>query len=137
MYKIIDKEIDISDIIGAIKSPKAGAIVTFIGTTRDFSMGKKVVSLEYDAYIEMAERKLKEIGDDVKKKWDIEGIAIVHRRGKLDIGEASVCIGVSSAHRREAFEACHYAIDRLKEIAPIWKKETYEGGKKVWIEGGV
>lgn len=134
MYKIIDKEIDINEIINMVKNPKAGAIVTFIGTTRDFSRGKKVLSLEYDAYVIMAERKLREIGEEIKKKWDIENIAIVHRIGKLYIGEASVGIAVSSAHRKEAFEACHYAIDRLKEIVPIWKKEVYEG-KEVWIEG--
>jgi molybdopterin synthase catalytic subunit len=104
----------------------------FIGTTRDHSDGKKVLSLEYEAYEPMATAVLHEIERTARARWPIENIAIVHRIGKVEIGEASVVIAVSAVHRREAFEACRWAIDTLKKDAPIWKKERFEGGS-AWV----
>lgn len=111
-----------------------GAVVTFIGAVRNNSDGKKVLYLEYEAYPEMAKKKLEEIAAEAKKKWPIEEIAVTHRLGRMEIGEISVVIAVSSGHRTAAFQACQYTIDRIKEIVPIWKKEFYEDGS-AWIEG--
>ncbi len=115
-----------------VADPRAGAIVTFIGTVRDHARGKRVCYLEYEAYAEAAVDAFAQIAAEIRQRWDILGIAIAHRTGRLEIGEASVVIAVSSAHRAEAFEACQYAIERLKQIAPIWKKEVYEDGE-IWI----
>ena len=110
----------------------AGAIATFLGTTRDHNVGREVTVLEYEAYPEMAISEMKRIGEEAAREFGVEAVAIVHRVGVVPIGEASVAIAVSSAHRDAAFRACRFAIDRLKEIVPIWKKEHYVGGQ-VWI----
>lgn len=115
--------------------PEDGALVLFEGVVRNNARGKAVRFLEYDAYESMALRKLEEIGTLAKKQFDIREIAIVHRLGHMEIGECSVVIAVASAHRGPAFEACRLAIDKIKEIVPIWKKEFYDDGE-VWIEGG-
>ncbi len=115
-----------------VADPRAGAIVTFVGTVRDHARGKRVRYLEYEAYAEAAVDAFAQIAAEIRQRWDVLGIAIAHRTGRLEIGEASVVIAVSSAHRAEAFEACRYAIERLKQIAPIWKKEVYDDGE-VWI----
>ena len=106
--------------------------MTFVGTTRDHNEGRKVLSLEYEAYREMAEKELARLGEQAKKKWNIRRMAISHRIGLVKIGEPSVIIAVSAAHRGDAFEACRFAIEELKRSVPIWKKETFEGGE-VWI----
>jgi len=111
----------------------AGAIVTFVGITRNVFEGKKVLKLEYECYVPMAERKLLELCGLVRGRWDITKIAIAHRTGTVPVGESSVIIAVSSVHRKEALEATHYAIDELKATVPIWKKEFFEGGD-VWKE---
>ncbi|HID87231.1 MAG TPA: molybdenum cofactor biosynthesis protein MoaE [Anaerolineae bacterium] len=116
-----------------MEHPGAGAIATFLGTVRDHSRGRRVLYLEYDAYPEMAERTLRQIGEEIRERWGLDRVAIVHRIGRLEIGEASVAIAVAAPHRAEAFEACRYAVDRLKEIVPIWKKEVWEGGE-YWVE---
>ncbi|MDW7981552.1 MAG: molybdopterin converting factor subunit 1 [Thermomicrobium sp.] len=115
-----------------VADPRAGAIVTFVGTVRDHARGKRVRYLEYEAYAEAAVDSFAQIAEEIRQRWDVLGVAIAHRTGRLEIGEASVVIAVSSAHRAEAFEACRYAIERLKQIAPIWKKEVYDDGE-VWI----
>src|SRR5262249_39931965 len=112
--------------------PKTGATVTFIGTTRDHNDGRTVTRLEYEAYPEMALAEMRKIGELATQRWPIAAVAIVHRIGVVPIGDASVVIAVSAAHRRAAFEACHFAIDLLKEVVPIWKKEHFDGGE-VWI----
>src|SRR5207244_8415784 len=109
------------------------AIATFTGTVRDNSRARRVLYLEYEAYRPMAERKLGELAAEVARRWECR-IALRHRLGRLEIGEASVMVAVSSPHRATAFEACRYAIDTLKVTVPIWKKEVWEGGE-VWIEG--
>lgn len=106
----------------------AGAIVTFIGTVRDHGRGKPVVRLDYESYAPAAERMLAQIGDEISQRWGISDVAIAHRTGSLAIGEISVVISVASAHRDAAFEASRYAIERIKEIVPIWKKEHYADG---------
>ena len=115
-----------------IENPAAGGQVFFIGTVRNHSRGKKVIRLEFEAYEPMAKSEMEKIAIQIKEKWPIDRIAIHHRTGSLSIGEAAVIIAVSSAHRKEAFEACRYAIDTLKETVPIWKKEIFEDGE-VWV----
>ncbi|MCX8278083.1 MAG: molybdenum cofactor biosynthesis protein MoaE [Dehalococcoidia bacterium] len=109
-----------------------GAVVTFLGNTRDHNQGRIVDYLDYEAYQPMAENKMAEIIKEMRCKWDLGKIAIAHRTGQVDIGETSMVVAVGSAHRRPAFESALYFIDRLKEIVPIWKKEIFEGGE-VWI----
>ncbi len=132
MFEIVDHPIDAAAVTAAVAGPTRGATVTFIGTTRDHNDGRTVTRLEYEAYPEMALAEMRKIGDTAKERWPIAAIAIVHRIGVVPIGAASVVIAVSSAHRVAAFEACHFAIDRLKEVVPIWKKEHFDGGE-VWI----
>lgn len=133
MFRVTEDEITAQMVIGAVEHPSAGAIVTFLGTVRDHSQGKRVLYLEYDAYPEMAEMTLRQIGEEIRERWGLDRVAIVHRVGRLEIGEASVAIAVAAPHRAEAFEACRYAIDRLKEMVPIWKKEVWEGSEH-WVE---
>ena len=109
-------------------------MATFAGVVRDNSQGRTTQYLEYDAYASMAEKKLAEIGEEVQARWDVDRVAILHRVGRLEIGEISVLIAVSAAHRGPALEGCGYAIDRLKEVVPIWKKEVWADGE-AWIEG--
>ena len=134
MFKIIKGEIDLDKLIKYVSDSRAGAITTFLGVTREDSEGRKVLYLDYDAYQEMAEKKMEEIGDEIKGKWKICKIAIIHRVGRLKVGEVSVAIAVSTPHRKEGFQSCKYAIDRIKEIAPIWKKEVWKGGEE-WKGG--
>ncbi len=112
--------------------PGAGAITTFIGTVRAHGRGRAVTHLEYEAYAPAAELTLAQIGDEIRERWGINHVAIIHRVGSLTVGEASVVISVASAHRDAAFEACRYAIERIKEIVPIWKKEHYADGA-AWL----
>jgi molybdopterin synthase catalytic subunit len=132
MFRVVRQPIDLSELVRYVTDASAGAIATFIGTTRNNNEGRKVIALDYDAYPEMAEKELKRIGDDARKKWRIERMAIVHRVGPVQITEASVIIAVSAAHRDDAFQACRFAIEEIKKTVPIWKKEVFEGGE-VWI----
>jgi molybdopterin synthase catalytic subunit len=132
MFKIVHATIDLDEILLSVKSPEAGAIDIFIGTTRNHSDGKEVLSLEYEAYEPMALRLMEGVAAEARRRWGINSIAIVHRVGKVEIGEASVIIAVSAAHRQEAFEACRYAIDSLKRDVPIWKKEVFSDGE-AWV----
>jgi molybdopterin synthase catalytic subunit len=132
VYRITTEPIDLGRLVAAVQDPAAGGIATFTGTTRDHNEGRRVTLLEYEAYPGMAEREMERIGAEAARRWPICKIAMVHRAGRVPVGEASVAIAVSAAHRDEAFAACRFAIDRLKEIVPIWKKEHFEGGE-VWI----
>lgn len=132
MFEIVTGPIDVAAVTAAASHPATGATVTFLGTTRDHNEGRQVIRLEYEAYPEMAITEMRKIGETARQRWSIESIAIVHRIGVVPIGEASVAIAVSAGHRVAAFEACHFAIDRLKEVVPIWKKEHFEGGE-IWI----
>ena len=117
----------------ALEREGAGAVVTFVGRVRGSSRGSSVVKLEYEAYPEMAQRVFQQIGDEARERTPVVDIAIHHRTGSLSVGEVSVVIAVSAAHRDQAFDACRFAIDRLKQIAPIWKKEHTADGV-VWVE---
>jgi molybdopterin synthase catalytic subunit len=132
MYEIVSQPIDAAAVTAAVAHPGTGATVTFIGTTRYHNDGRRVIRLEYEAYPEMALTEMRRIGEIARQRWPIERVAIVHRIGVVPLGEASVVIAVSAGHREAAFAACHFAIDRLKEVVPIWKKEHFEGGE-VWI----
>src|SRR5262249_14744281 len=132
MFKIVDHAIDAAAVTAAVADPRTGATVTFIGTTRDHNDGRAVTRWEYEAYPEMALAEMRKIAAVAKQRWPVTAVAIVHRIGVVPIGEASVVIAVSAGHRVAAFEACHFAIDRLKEVVPIWKKEHFEGGE-IWI----
>ena len=132
MFALTDKNILVDDLLAATADPTAGATVLFLGTTRNHNEGREVEELEYEAYAGMAEKELERIAGEAREKWDIVKVAVVHRIGVVPIGEASVMIAVSAAHRGPAFEAARYTIDRLKEVGPIWKKEFFEGGA-VWI----
>ena len=132
MFEITDTPIRIEALTEAVSDSTAGAISTFIGTTRDHNRGRNVVRLEYEAYADMAVSEFEKIAGEASEKWEITRVAISHRIGEVPIGEASVAIAVSAPHRAEAIKACHFAIDRLKVVAPIWKKEYFEGGE-VWI----
>jgi molybdopterin synthase catalytic subunit len=112
----------------------AGAIVTFEGTVRNHARGKRIRYLEYEAYAEMAEQEMARIAAEVERRWQSDRVALVHRIGRLEIGEVSVVVAVACPHRAEAFEACRYAIDTLKTTVPIWKKEVAEDGAE-WVEG--
>jgi MoaE-MoaD fusion protein len=132
MIEIVAHPIDIAAVTAAVADPGTGATVTFIGTTRDHNDGRRVLQLEYEAYAEMALAEIRKIGATLRERWPVTHVAIVHRIGVVPLGEASVVIAVSAGHRGAAFDACRFAIDRLKEVVPIWKKEHFDGGE-VWI----
>jgi molybdopterin synthase catalytic subunit len=134
LYQITRDPIDAQKISRQLLRAADGAICVFEGVVRNNSKGKRTLHLVYEGYETMALKKLEEIGIFVRQAWDIGCVAIIHRLGHLDIGETSVAVIVTSAHRRAAFDACHYAIDKLKKVVPIWKKEFFEDGE-VWIEG--
>jgi molybdopterin synthase catalytic subunit len=116
-----------------VKRASDGAVVTFDGIVRDNFDGRPVRALEYEAYAEMAEKKMAEIGTEVQRKFDVGDIAMVHRLGHLEIGESSIVIAVAAPHRHAAFEACAYAMDRVKEDVPVWKKEFFADGDAHWV----
>lgn len=132
MIHLTEEPLDIANVIASVSSDQAGAMDVFIGTVRNKTQERKVVRLEYEAYDSMAILQMEKVAAQVKEKWPVEKIAIHHRKGILHIGDIAVVIAVSTPHRQEAFEACHYAIDTLKETVPIWKKEIFEDGE-VWV----
>lgn len=134
IYKIVKDIIDVAALVYHVRAPEDGAIVTFDGFVRDHSHGRRTLYLDYEAYESMAIAKMQEIGAAMHEKFPIHRVAIVHRLGRLQIGETSVFIAVSSPHRPAAFDACRYAIDTLKRTVPIWKKEYFEDGA-VWADG--
>ena len=135
VYKIQTAKIKPDALYNAVLSYSDGAVTTFAGVVRDNTKGRGTSYLIYDAYREMAEKKMREIGDEIKDEWGVDRVGMLHRVGRLEIGEISVLIAVSSPHRKASLEACHYAIDRLKQTVPIWKKEVWTDGGEAWIEG--
>jgi len=133
-YEITRDPIPTQNLANRLKAPEDGAAVVFEGIVRNHSRGRRTLYLEYEAYEPMAVRRMEEVGREARAKFPIDRIGMIHRLGRLEIGETSVAIIVTSAHRRAAFEACRFAIDRLKQIVPIWKKEYFEDGA-VWAEG--
>ena len=133
MIKITDDPLSPEAIIERVRRDTSGAVVTFVGATRSHTSDRKVLYLEYEAYRPMADNKLAEIVQEMRERWPVEGVVIAHRLGRLEIGEISLVVAVSSPHRKDAFEACQHSVDRIKQAVPIWKKEFFEGGE-VWIE---
>lgn len=134
IYQIVRERIRTGDLVSRLTRDQDGAAVTFFGIVRDNTRGRKTTHLVYEAYESMALRKMREIGEFVRQRWQIGQMGMVHRLGRLEIGEVSVAIVITSPHRGVAFESCRYAIDRLKRTVPIWKKEFFEDGE-VWVEG--
>ncbi len=132
LVEITDAPVDTQRLLAAVGDPAAGASVLFLGTTRNANAGRRVTRLEYEAFASMAVREMKQLARQARRRWPVIRVAMAHRTGVVPVGEASVGIAVSAGHRAEAFEACHWLIDRLKEIVPIWKKEHDRGGT-VWI----
>jgi len=131
LFEITSEPFSIDDVIARLASPANGAVATFVGVVRGETDGRETEHLEYEAYPDMAEKQLRQIGDEIRERWPtIREVAIVHRTGRLEVGESIVVIAVSSAHRQEVFAATHYAIDRLKQIVPIWKKEVWTDGEE-------
>ncbi len=133
MIRLTRDAIDYHALTDAVRRPHCGAVALFLGTVRDLTGDFVTAFLEYEAYADMAEKKLAEIEADVRRRWPVGEVAIVHRLGRLEVSEVSVAVAVSCPHRAEAFEACRYAIDTLKEIVPIWKKENAPDGTGEWV----
>ncbi len=131
-YEIVSGPIDVNAVIESVRDDGDGGVVTFVGVVRNRNRGKEVLYLEYEAYPEMAVGEMREIGKEIADRWALNHLRIVHRVGRIEIGEASVVIAVAAPHRDVAFEACRFAIDRLKETVPVWKKEVYADGE-VWL----
>jgi molybdopterin synthase catalytic subunit len=131
-YEISDDVLTTESVADLVRSPECGAVTVFLGTARRMSRGREVLYLEYEAYPDMAIHKMRQIGQEIRERWSTDRLAIRHRVGRIELGEASVAIAVATEHLADGFEACRYAIDRLKEIVPIWKKEVWVGGGE-WI----
>jgi molybdopterin synthase catalytic subunit len=136
MVRLTRDAIDLSHVIDQVRRNSCGAVVTFLGTVRDLTGDTVTTALEYEAYPGMAEKKMREIEADVRNRWPLGEIAMIHRLGRLLVGDVAVAVAVSAPHRPEAFEACRHVIDRLKELVPIWKKETTADGTTEWIHPG-
>lgn len=132
LFLVTEQELDINKMTRMVIRREAGAVVTFTGTVREFTHGKKTLSLRYDAYQSMAVKQLQKIGDEIKEKWPEAQTAIWHRTGRLEISDIAVIIAVSTPHRKDAYKANEYAIERIKQIVPIWKQEQWEDGTE-WV----
>ncbi|MED4403778.1 molybdenum cofactor biosynthesis protein MoaE [Metabacillus fastidiosus] len=132
LFEIVHEAISIEAVSKKVFKREAGAVTTFTGIVREFTKGKRTLSLEYVAYEPMAVKMLAQIGTEIKKRWAEAEVAITHRVGKLEISDIAVVIAVSTPHRRDAYEANEYAIERIKQLVPIWKKEIWEDGE-MWI----
>ena len=133
MVRLTRDVIDYHALTEEVRRPGCGAVVTFLGTVRDLTGDRTTVALDYEAYPGMAEKKMAEIEADTRARWPVGEIAMVHRLGHLKVGEISVAVAVSCPHRGQAFDACRHAIDRLKELVPIWKKENWADGRTQWV----
>ncbi len=131
-YEITEKPLSIEECVKKVERREAGAITTFIGTVRELTKGKKTLYLTYEAYVPMAVKKLAEIGEEIKQRWPDAETAISHRIGRLEISDIAVVIAVSTPHRKDAYAANEFAIERIKQMVPIWKKEHWENGE-VWV----
>ena len=136
LFELVRLPIPVAEIVAGMKAPEDGALVVFEGIVRNHSAGRRTLYLDYEAYEPMALSKLSEIGEIMRAQFPVNRLALVHRLGRLEIGETSVLIAVSSAHRRAAFDACRFGIDTLKRTVPIWKKEYFEDGA-IWAEGEI
>jgi molybdopterin synthase catalytic subunit len=134
LIRVTEDPVSAGEASGAVERPEAGAVCVFLGNVRNSNHGREVDYLVYDAYPSMAERVLRSLAEEAVARFRLEDVAILHRTGRLEIGETSLVVAVSSGHRREAFEAGHWFVDELKRKVPIWKKEVWADGEE-WIEG--
>jgi molybdopterin synthase catalytic subunit len=137
MIEITSSPIDHAAVTERLRANHAGAVCTFLGTVRDLTGDRKTVALRYEAYPEMALKKLGELETEARARWPIIELALVHRIGDLGPGEVSVVVAVSTPHRHQAFDACRWLIDTLKAVVPIWKRETWDDGKEEWVHPGL
>ncbi len=133
MVRLTHNVIDYHALVEQVRRHDCGAVVAFLGTVRDLTEGRVTVALDYEAYPGMAEKKMAEIEEETRRRWPVGEMVLAHRLGRLDVGDVSVAVAVSCPHRAQAFEACRYAIDRLKELVPIWKKENWADGSTEWV----
>jgi molybdopterin synthase catalytic subunit len=136
MIRLTPNAIDYQAITERVRRGDCGAVVVFLGTVRDLTGERLTVALDYEAYPQMAEKKMAEIEADTRDRWPVGEIVLEHRLGRLAVGEVSVAVAVSCPHRADAFDACRHAIDRLKELVPIWKKENWADGSTEWVHPG-
>jgi molybdopterin synthase catalytic subunit len=136
MIQLTNEPIDHNALTEMVRRPGCGAVVTFLGTVRDLTGEEVTAALDYDAYPQMAERKLAEIEAEARSRWPVGEIALVHRLGHLEVGDVSVAVAVSCPHRHQAFDACRFVIDQIKEHVPIWKKENWADGRTEWVHPG-
>jgi molybdopterin synthase catalytic subunit len=133
--RITQKSIDPAKALASVVDDDAGGIVLFVGTVRNQTDGRRVKGLEYQVYRRMARLEIAKLEEEIRKRWPVKSITLVHREGKLKVGDVSVVVAVSAPHRGEAFDAARYAIDRIKDSFPIWKREKFEGGPYAWVKG--
>lgn len=133
MVRLTHEVIDYQSLVERVRRNDCGGVVAFLGTVRDLTDARVTVALDYEAYPAMAEKKMTQIEEETRSRWPVGEIALEHRLGRLEVGEVSVAVAVSCPHRHQAFEACRFAIDRLKELVPIWKKENWADGSTEWV----
>jgi molybdopterin synthase catalytic subunit len=137
MIEITEAPIDHAALTERVRANLAGAVCTFLGTVRELTGERRTAAIEYEAYPEMASKKMAELETEARRRWPILDLALVHRVGHLDLGDVSVVVAVSCPHRQQAFEACRWLIDTLKEVVPIWKKEVWADGTEEWVHPGL
>ncbi len=137
MIELTDEAIDCGEVLRQVQSRAAGAIVLFVGSTREFTQARQTLSLEYEAYREMAHAKLEELAGEARRRWTLTEVSIVHRLGLVPVGETSIAIAVSAPHRDAAFAAGKWLIDTIKVVVPIWKKENWSDGNSQWVHPGI
>ena len=136
MIQITHQPIDTQAVLESVRSEQAGAAVLFLGTTREWTEGRRTLWLDYECYESMAIAELEKLEEEARQRWTLQACTIVHRLGRVDLAEASVAVAVSTGHRRDAFEAGQWLIDRLKEVVPIWKQEHWDDGSTEWVHPG-
>lgn len=134
LIRVTEEELQIAEAVAAVTSPAAGAINVFLGVVRSSNLGRQVHYLEYDAYPAMAEKVMRDVAQEALERFELEDCAVIHRTGRLEIGETSLLIAVSCGHRAQSFAAGHWLVDEIKKRVPVWKKEVWEDGES-WIEG--
>lgn len=134
LIRVTEDELRPDEAVAAVESPAAGAVNVFLGVVRDNNLGRRVDHLVYDAYPSMAEKVMRELAEEAKSRFDLIDCAVLHRTGRLEIGETSLLIAVSSGHRAASFEGGHWLVNEIKKRVPVWKKEVWEDGEE-WIEG--
>lgn len=137
MIELRHDPIDVAGLLQGVRSPAAGAVVLFLGTVREMTDGRQVRWLEYEAYADMARQTLLELENEARHRWPLVHCAIVHRLGRIEVGETALAIAASAAHRQPAFEAAQWLLERIKQVLPVWKKECWTDGTSQWVHPGV